>query len=451
MEDIVEEVFDFDNNDKIYNNEELFSVTIYLNKTCYFKGEVLEGKITIKTKETIKKSFLFCPISANATLKEVHNYRFNEGGYDTTEEVILFKYPMNIPKFDNNNIFDGITVPFQFQIPQNCYPSCIFGIESYVRHILTFDLSTIDTKKSTVIIIKNNQYFTEFNMLYKAPSEVTLETYKHKYGIFHMGNFTCTFKLMKNAFYYNEDIPFIIDIDCTNLKIRITKVHINLNLSVKKNNKLNHKETLSLIEKRIASKNLTLLREKKKYHIEDIIKLSKGNPNEIYKKLNNDKRTYKEKYKDILLFPSCYNGLITCEYYFKIILETNTVFSTDEYILMPIDFYEKENDTNDKNDKNDEFNPYQQGFFSTPMGSKKNTVLNRSNTERILLDNNNLAKNAIPKMPNNNIINLNKKDSYSIFDDNEKNEIITAEGKAEENEGYDAPPSIQDNMLNNNK
>ena len=117
------------------------------------------------------------------------------------------------------------------------------------------------------------------------------------------------------------------------------------------------------------------------------------------KKLNNDKRTYNEKYKNILLFPSCYNGLITCEYYFKIILETNTVFSTDEYILMPIDFYEKENDTNDKNDKNDEFNPYQQGFFSTPMGSKKNTVLNRSNTERILLDNNNLAKNAMPKMP----------------------------------------------------
>ena len=129
-----------------------------MKKTCFFKGELLKGKATIKAKSTIKKSLLNCTIPANATLLEVHNYKLKERDNDTTEEFILFKYPVNIPLFTADNVLDGVTVPFEFQICHNAYPSCIFGMDSYIRHILTFDFPTIETKKSTVIIIKNSKY-----------------------------------------------------------------------------------------------------------------------------------------------------------------------------------------------------------------------------------------------------------------------------------------------------
>ena len=440
---------DFENNNEKYNKEKFFTVNIELEKTCFFKDEILKGKATIKTKDTIKKSALNCTIAANATLLEIHNYKFNEGGYDTTEEFILFKYPVNIPQFTANNILDGITVPFEFQISQNAYPSCYFGVDSYIRHILTFDFPTIETKKSTVIVIKNSKHFTEFNELYKAPVEVSLKTYKHKYAIFYMGEFTCTLKLLKNAFGYSDNIPFVIDIDCSKLKIRLTRIYICLMLKVCKNSKTNHKQSLAKIEKKITSKTFSLLKVKDKYHLEEVMKLPKGNPNEIYKKLDTDNRCYGEKFKDILLFPSCYDGLLTCEYYFKILLETNTLFSTDEYLIMPIDFYEKENEKEEK-EENEEmtFNKLKhisQENFITPMGlNPGNNFISRSKTNNEEKKDDDKDNNKIIIPPNKSFKPQNKNSDFSLF---ENNDIITADGG--DNEGFDAPPSISQNILDN--
>ena len=384
----------------------------------------------------------------------MHNYKFNLGGYDTTEEYILFKYPVNIPQFTANNILYGVTVPFEFQISQNAYPSCIFGIDTYIRHILIFDFPTIETKKSTVIIIKNSQHFSELNGLYKAPAEVTLKTYKHKYAIFYMGEFICTLKLLKNAFGYNENIPFIIDIDCSKLKIRIQKIYICLMLAVNKNSKTNHKQSLSKIEKKITSKTFSLLKKDKKYHLEEVIKLPKGNPYEIYKKLDKDNSCYGKKFKDILLFPSCYNGLLTCEYYFKILLETDTLFSTDELLIMPIDFYAKENEKEEKEEKEengeitfDILRNRSEGNFNTPMGiNPGNNYISRSMTYNEVKKDSNEENNNINNLSLNKTLNLNDKNSeFSLFGNND---VITAEGG--DNEGFDAPPIISQNILDNN-
>ena len=449
MEDEKNENLDFEKNNVKFNKEKFFTVNIEMKKTCFFKGEILKGKATIKTKDTIKKSALNCTIPANATLLEIHNYKFNEGGYDTTEEFILFKYPVNIPQFTANNILDGVTFPFEFQISQNAYPSCNFGVDSYIRHILTFDFPTIETKKSTVIIIKNSKHFTEFNNLYKAPAVESLKTYKHKYAIFYMGEFICTFKLLKNAFGYNENIPFVIDIDCSKLKIKLNKIHINIMLKVCKNSKTNHKQVLTKIEKIIISKTIPLIRKERKYHFEEVLKLPKGNPNEIYKKLDTDNRIYGEKFKDILLFPSCYDGLLTCQYYFKILLETNTLFSTNEFLIMPIDFYEKENVKDEKEEDEemtlDKLKNLSQENFITPMGiNPGNNIISRSITEDKVM-NGSKEDNNIINIPIRNSVNPHIKNfEFSSFGNNN---IISEDGG--DNEGFDAPPSISKTFIDN--
>ena len=440
---------DFENNNEKYNKEKFFTVNIELKKTCFFKGEVLKGKFTIKAKSSIKKSLLNCTIPANATLLEVHNYKLKERDNDTTEEFILFKYPVNIPLFTADNVLDGVTVPFEFQICHNAYPSCIFGMDSYIRHILTFDFPTIETKKSTVIIIKNSKYFTEFNELYKTPAEVSLKTFKHKYGLFYMGEFTCTLKLLKNAFSYNENIPFVIDIDCSKLKIRLTRIFICLMLAISKKSKTNQKKSLSRIEKKITSKTFSFSKVKDKYHLEEVMKLPKGNPYEIYKQLDEDNRSYGEKFKDVLLFPSCYDGFLTCEYYFKIVLETNTLFSTDEYLIMPIDLYTKENEKKDiEEDKEMTFEKLRhisEENFITPMGiNPGNNFISRSKTIIEEKKDNNEDNNIINIPSNKTLKPYNKNLHFSLLGNND---IITGDG--EDNEILDAPPSISQNILDN--
>ena len=96
-----------------------------------------------------------------------------------------------------------------------------------------------------------------------------------------MGEISATLKLFKNAFSYNEAIPFIIDIDCSNLTIKIQKVYISIILIIKKNSKSDHKICYSQAEKKIMEKTISLLEDKKNFHIEDIIQMPGGNPNDI--------------------------------------------------------------------------------------------------------------------------------------------------------------------------
>ena len=177
--------YDFEENNKKYNLNTFFDIDIILPKTCYFKGELIKGKIKIVPKDIVKKSFLQCAIIGNAILEENYNYKLRASSPNINEEIILFKYPTEIPKFDGEKIIDGMEIPFEYEVPKNSYPSCLIDDNTYVRHILTFDFSMIEAKKSILIIIKNDQYFTGFNEFYKAPVETTIRTGKHKYAIFY--------------------------------------------------------------------------------------------------------------------------------------------------------------------------------------------------------------------------------------------------------------------------
>lgn len=447
------DIDDFELNNPRFNKENNFSVIINLDKTCYFKGDVIKGNIILQPQDVVKKSLLLYPITANATLLEIHNYL---NGGNVTEENILFKYPLKIQKFEGSEIINGKKIPFEFQIPDNVYPSLIIiDRNSYIRHILVIDFSSIEVKKSIMIIIKNEQYYSPFNGLYKSPIEVTHSTTKHKFALFYVGSISGKVKLEKNAFAYDEAIPIIIDIDCSTLTIRIQKVIISIYLVISRNNKTDHKQAVWKTEKIVFSKKISLLNQKDKYHLEDIIQLPKGNPNQIYKILDCDNRKYSEKYKDILLYPSCFGGLLTCEYFLKVIFETNTLFSTNEFIVIPLDFYENENNQIDNSNSKMKIMNNDEDIISTPkpfsnsIKLNDNYSFNRSNTQRMNFDNKFLFKNQSQKEEENNNI-LNNNDNEQKEKDKNKNsinikqEMVTKE--KDEIESFDAPPSI----INNN-
>ena len=338
--------------DKTYNFEKDISMTITLKKTCYSPGEYVDGTITLRANQGAQNTFLSSPF-ATLYFTEYFHYTYTDNVYNprlqrnefvskvAEENNPLLTIPLNFSNFQNANIMNPVSIPFQMQIPINIYPTCIFSSSEYVKHYLAIDFPSILAKKTVVVIIKNNQYFTTFNGLLQQPASAFREVKKHSLGLISKGSFSSSLKLQTNAFSYDEMIPFEVDIDCSKLKINIKAIKVSLNRIQKINFQENHSKSRNQYNKELVSKRISLNKDDNRYHIEDVIQLKpEHNPKQTYSLLDNDNRKYSEKYNKVYLSPTCYGGLLSCEYFIKVVLEMDTMFSTDESLKIPLDLYE---------------------------------------------------------------------------------------------------------------
>ena len=398
-----------------YNYEKDISMTIELDKTCYSKGELIHGIITLTPKENSNIKELLNPYAV-ISFQEKQNYEFLDSFYDKDRDILkptkrnineiisLDTIPMDFSKYANANMLPNLKIPFEVHAPKSAYPSCLFESNIYVIHFLTCEFESLKVKKSVIIIIKNSPYFTKENGLLKTPAIYKQIIEKHKFAVFSCGYFELKITLDKNICPYNENLPIKVDIDCKNLSlIKLQGVKIYIYRKIKKNNIKNKKVALEEKIEEIVRKTLPLREGGKLYHVEDEIKLPISsndlNPDKVYKILDKDKREEKLKFFNIKLFPSCDGGLLSCQYYIKIIIETNTLFSTNEEMLIPIDFYsvykEEKNDSNNINNKN-------------KIGEKINLEKQKENDE--LKDEENIEDN----------LNINLQVFYNDFNSKEK-------------------------------
>ena len=341
--------------DENYNFESNISMNIEINKTCYSKGEIVQGNIFLLPKYGLNANQIINPY-AEIRLEEKQHYQYNErkkGSEEYTirhEEENITLFIENIPFQYNMNLIlpqEGLKIPFEIKIPQTSYPSCIFNSTSYVRHFLSVHFPTIGAKKSLVIIIKNNIYFAAYNGLLKTPVVIQKEITKHKYIFFNSGSFKFSITLPKNIFSYEEIIPFIIDIESPNLSFNIRGIYVTLYRVHKLNYRSNHSQKRSSSKKELISKYISLKDLEKILHIEDNIKLPDTpedlNPKVVYSLLDNERRNfkYKDKFKNIKLFPSCYGGLLSCEYFIEFIFDMDAWATTNETCFIPLDLYER--------------------------------------------------------------------------------------------------------------
>ena len=337
------------------NPENDISLDIELNKTCFSKDEYIYGIIVLTPKiNSFIKEFL--NPYALISIQEKHNYEYLDSSYDQENDEIkptkksinefktLIKTQYNFSDYLNSSMIPCLKIQFRIKVPNNAYPSCLFDKNTFVIHYLTIEFESLKAKKSEIIIIKNSPYFTKENGLLKIPAVYKHILTKHKYVIFDCGYMEVKITLEKNICPYNENLPIEINIDCSKLdKIKVKGVKIYIYRSYKKNNPNNKKIIYEKKIEEIVRKTLPLREGEKTYHIEDGIKLPLSsndlNPEEVYKILDKDKREPNLKFNNIKLYPSCNGGLLSCLYYITIVIETNTLFSTNEEIIIPIDFY----------------------------------------------------------------------------------------------------------------
>jgi len=395
-----------------FNYENDVSLSIELDKTCYSKGEKINGTLILSPEQNSTHTELVNPF-AKFSFIEKQCYEFLETFYEKDRDIIkptrknieeikiLGSYPMNFSKYEKSKMLPNLKIPFQIMIPINAYPSLISDKNTYILHFLTCELESFKVKKSVPFIIKNNPYFTKENKLLKIPYETKQLIGKHKFAIISCGNFEVKINLEKNICPYNENLPITIDIDCSNLNnIKLKGVNIYIFRTFRKNSQKNKNLMKEEKTEEIVRKTLPLREGEITYHIEDGIKLpissNNLNPEIVYQLLDKNKDQGMKKFQNIKLFPSCSGGLLSCNYFLKIIIETNTLFSTNEEMIIPVDFYSSSNNKNEDNEKNSKnnmnlnieenndgnLNINQQVFIKETQTSENNIKTNNNNSEK---------------------------------------------------------------------
>ena len=394
-----------------FNYENDVSLSIELDKTCYSKGEKINGTLILSPEQNSTHNELVNPY-AKFSFIEKQCYEFLETFYEKDRDIIkptrknieeikiLGSYPMNFSKYEKSNMLPNLKIPFQIKIPINAYPSLISDKNTYILHFLTCELESLKVKKSVPFIIKNNPYFTKENKLLKIQYETKQLIGKHKFAIISCGNFEVKINLEKNICPYNENLPITIDIDCSNLNsIKLKGVNIYIFRTFRKNSQKNKNLMKEEKTEEIVRKTLPLREGEITYHIEDGIKLpisSNLNPEIVYQLLDKNKDQGMKKFQNIKLFPSCSGGLLSCNYFLKIIIETNTLFSTNEEMIIPVDFYSSSNNNKEDNEKNNNINMNlnieenndgnlninQQVFIKETQTCENNIKSNNNNSER---------------------------------------------------------------------
>ena len=156
------------------------------------------------------------------------------------------------------------------------------------------------------------------------------------------GPFIACLKTPINIYSYNKNIPFEINIECPEPNRIFKNVNISILRVKRKNMKNNRNQAVHSENKEIVKKTIPLMQDISNYHIEDEIKIISDdivNPKKIYEIFDANKKNYGDKFDDIELCPSCYGGLLGCEYYLKMDLEINNILVLGEFMI-PIDFYE---------------------------------------------------------------------------------------------------------------
>ena len=341
-----------------YNYDSQVSFIISLTKISYSKGETVTGTMFLKTKPYLQETILYNP-QASISFIEFQHSGEQETDFDiygspsnnklSKQEKIYFTYPLNLFAYNGANLYAGVNINFFVNLPKECSSSCFIDNNTYIKHFILIDFPTIRAKKSEAIIIKNTKYYTLENKLYKTPIISKLETSKHKYAVFNMGEIKATMTLSKNSFKYNETIYFIVEIDASKLTIEINGIKVSLIVNLKTRESNNSKDININKSIEIITKNIKVKKGEKRYYIDEFIKMPDNsyNPENLYKKYDGLKKL--KFNNETFLYQPCYNDIINIQYSIRSMIEINSLFSTNEFMEIPIDFYADENINNNEN------------------------------------------------------------------------------------------------------
>jgi len=374
-----------------YNNEKDVTINIESNKVCYFPGEIMSGTITLLPLLQPFEKIIANP-KLNITITEFKYFSYSrQGGKHSStvtrrEEKNLVNTSIDFGALMTPDYSAGFKVPFSIQIPNDAYPTIKFTYKGHVKHYFIVELPDLNAKRTKMFVIKINFPNNVDNTLLRNMIEENKE-YKKSKLFFNKGSCLLNIKMPKNYFFYNEKIPLVINLDCSNLKMEIKSIRISLFRKPRKNNYKDYSKTEVCISGEIINQKLIDLEKGlNNYHISDFIEFpTTSDYNSVYPpKVYSSFDEYgllelNDSNFSFYLFPSTVNGLLTVDYFINLKIYFNSSLTIDEEFSVPIYF-----SSNIENNNN--MNPmYNQGYSSSiPYVSSNNIYYNNNNINAIL-------------------------------------------------------------------
>ena len=331
---------------------------INLKNNIYFPGEIIRGKIFLKSGNFFKKGVVVNEIYGQEQIKEnKYNMEFNNS-------TKIFYSSLEYPGLINYSLSSGIQIPFEINLPSYILPSFEFSqyymnnknSYGYIKNFIQIEIPELNLIKQKFIIFRRPL------LKLNSPPTYQAERNEKLFGIFNKGCPILITSYNKNYYHFNEIIPLKITLNNNNSKFDINNINIKLirNVVFKLKDNCSEKKIEDIIfTDELFNKNINLIEKKDNknaniINIEEKIKIEE--PEKIFNKHNIDYLSLglRDKSKLILFLPSFDSSLFKCEYIIKIIGIYDTIFPVSNLIInMPISVYHNEEE---RIKENNEFN-----------------------------------------------------------------------------------------------
>ena len=331
---------------------------INLKNNIYFPGEIIRGKIFLKSGNFFKKGIIIYEIYGQEQIKEnKYNMEFNNS-------TKIFYSSLEYPGLINYSLSSGIQIPFEINLPSYILPSFEFSqyymnnknSYGYIKNFIQIEIPELNLIKQKFIIFRRPL------LKLNSPLSFQAERNEKLFGIFNKGCPILITSYNKNYYHFNEIIPLKITLNNNNSKFDINNINIKLirNVVFKLKDNCSDKKIEDIIfTDELFNKSINLIEKKDNknaniINIEEKIKIEE--PEKIFNKHNIDYLSLglRDKSKLILFLPSFDSSLFKCEYIIKIIGIYDTIFPVSNLIInMPISVYHNEEE---RIKENNEFN-----------------------------------------------------------------------------------------------
>ena len=332
-----------------YNNEKNMSINIESNKVCYFPGEIMSGTITLFPFIQSFEKIMDNP-KLNITIAELKRYSYQAGSGKHKHTVVreeeknIASTSIDFGALVTMNYSEGFKVPFSIQIPYNAYPSIKFSLNGYAKHFIIIELPDIKAKRTKMFAIKNNFPNNIDNTLLRNMIEENKE-YKKSKLFSDKGSCLLNIKMPKNYFFYNEKIPFEVNLDHSNLKMDIKYITVSLFRMARKNNYQDYSKIVRDSIDDLNKKKFDSEKGLNNLHISDFLEFPTSSdyisvyPPKVYESFEEHGLLEIDDSKFLYnLYPSTYNGLVSVDYFISVKIYFDTSLTFDEEFFVPIYF-----------------------------------------------------------------------------------------------------------------
>ena len=452
------------------------TVKVTLESNIILPGEIVNGKINIQPKKNSDVTKLQNPKIEIGIYQEQNWQSFifsqedkkSRSGESNTN--IYSNQTLNCSEFKDKNFSEGITIPFQYKVPEDITPSFEWPHTRYefasIRNFLTVNIPELAFKTRILLLILKGPDLHEGPLKFKVVEE------RKKLLLFGNGSIIIEGSYPKSSYPILGNIPLTVKIDASKSDVLIKQVTVKLKRKLEFYSKTNNKISRNILQNMyVETKNVCSKSEDLLFNIP----FKDSNQIEYYMTSS----PLGENTEICCLIPNITTNTMNVKYYIKISADPDDLLAKKIELKMNVDFYSKDDENQSNRNVYDNFNnqvnkinsgevdinsmePYLQYQFNNVQDKRLSqsifshqSNLNNPPNQSYLPNNQSYEQNNYNQFSENsfnpNYQNMNQSNiNYSNYQNNNMNNNININNNPNNNMNMNNNINIQNEQINQN-